>query len=426
MPGPAPPPRDFRVVALIAAYNEGDIVGQVVADLVSQGVEVVLIDDGSTDDTVARVEPFLGRGVLAIERRPASEAGSWSAILRRKEELAHELDASWFLHHDADELRDSPWEELDLRGALARVDRLGYNAVDFAVHEFWPTTEAPFDAGTDPRTAFTHWAPASQDDMLQVKAWKKTRVRVDLEPGGGHDVRFPGREVFPIRFLLRHYPIRSQEHGERKVHRDRLPRLAAEAGERGWHGQYAALAGRNRFVRDPDELIPFDAERARCALQLRHRGVEELERLLARAAEGDPPALRLAALEERAAALAERAEWLSRDLDERNRQAERLGSELDERNREAARLGSELDARNREAADLRDRLAAVEGRLATASHHLEQVLASRSWRWTAPLRRLQGIAAGEPPAPRAATGEPAVRRAAAAGPGGDAGGGDRP
>ena len=42
-------------------------------------------------------------------------------------------------------------------------------------------------------------------------------------PGGlgGHDARFPGRRVFPYKFLLLHYPARSQEQGERKVFRDR-------------------------------------------------------------------------------------------------------------------------------------------------------------------------------------------------------------
>ena len=31
---------------------------------------------------------------------------------------------------------------------------------------------------------------------------------------------FPGHKLFPFTFFLRHYPIRSQEHGERKVFKD--------------------------------------------------------------------------------------------------------------------------------------------------------------------------------------------------------------
>ena len=66
-------PAEPRVTAIVAAYNEADIIGQVVGDLVAQGVTVYLLDDGSTDGTAAAVEPYLGRGVLAIEGLPAGD-----------------------------------------------------------------------------------------------------------------------------------------------------------------------------------------------------------------------------------------------------------------------------------------------------------------------------------------------------------------
>ena len=43
---------DFSVVAIVAAYNEADIIGHVVGALIDQGVNVYFLDDGSTDDTV--------------------------------------------------------------------------------------------------------------------------------------------------------------------------------------------------------------------------------------------------------------------------------------------------------------------------------------------------------------------------------------
>jgi hypothetical protein len=67
--------REFTVIAIIAAYNEGDIIGQVVGDLVEQGVGVHLLDHGSTDDTLTRVEPYLARGLLRIERYPEESGG---------------------------------------------------------------------------------------------------------------------------------------------------------------------------------------------------------------------------------------------------------------------------------------------------------------------------------------------------------------
>src|SRR5689334_15393955 len=104
----------FRVVAIVAAYNEADIIAQVVADLIAQGVDVYVLDDGSTDGTAAAVERFVGRGVIAVEALRAHPTASaapfdWTGILARKTALARAIDADWFIHHDADEFRESPW-----------------------------------------------------------------------------------------------------------------------------------------------------------------------------------------------------------------------------------------------------------------------------------------------------------------------------
>ncbi|HET9768511.1 MAG TPA: glycosyltransferase [Thermoanaerobaculia bacterium] len=385
-------PMGFRVIALIATYNEEDIVAQVVADLIRQGVEVYLIDDGSTDGTVAQVEPFQGRGVVGIERLPHQDTSRWADLLRRKEDVARELDADWFLHQDADELRESPWEGLDLRAAIARVDRLGYNAIDFHVLDFWPTDD-DWCAGADPRVAFTHWSPSRACDRLQVKAWKRTPA-VELVESGGHEASFPGRQVFPVRFLARHYPIRSQAHGERKVFDERLPRLATEAEERGWHVQYQELRPGTRFVRDPSTLRLYDAEGVRLDLFLHSRGVEELEAVARLGADGAATA-RVAAAEEALVTVRGHAAEVARQLEARNREAAALHARLAAAEQEAADLhrrlaASEnaradlratLDGRQREMADLRSEVAALRRRVG-------ELLASRSWRWTAPVRAL--------------------------------------
>jgi glycosyltransferase involved in cell wall biosynthesis/uncharacterized coiled-coil DUF342 family protein len=280
--------RDFSVIAIIAAYNEADIIGEVVRHLLDQGLGVYLLDHGSTDGTVAEVEPYLGRGVLHIERFSEESSGApgdatrfaWEAILRRKEALASELDASWFIHHDADELRESPWAGLSLLEAIRRVDGLGYNAVDFEVLNFRPTHDR-FRRGDDVRAAFPFYEPGDPWDRVQIKCWKKVSGPVDLVSTGGHEAIFPDRKVFPIRFILRHYPIRSQEHGERKVFRERLPRFLRAERERGWHIQYDGITERHSFVRDPGTLSPYDAETVRLRLALNHRGIEELGAALA-------------------------------------------------------------------------------------------------------------------------------------------------
>jgi glycosyltransferase involved in cell wall biosynthesis len=270
---------DLRVTAIIAAYNEADIIAQTVGDLVHQGIAVHMLDHHSTDGTVAALERFVKSGMVRIESFPAvvtpgDNRFSWTQMLTRKEQLARELDADWFIHHDADEFRESPWPHLNLREGIALVDRLGYNAIDFAVLTFRPTQDG-FDAGADIREAFQHYDAGEAFDRTQIKCWKKSES-VDLASTGGHEARFPSRRVFPVRFILRHYPVRSQAHGTRKVFEERKPRFSEEERQRGWHVQYDALNPGHQFLRDPATLHRYDPEQVRVHVQIHHREFEEL------------------------------------------------------------------------------------------------------------------------------------------------------
>ncbi|HEU4703255.1 MAG TPA: glycosyltransferase [Conexibacter sp.] len=256
----------FRVVALISAYNEADIVEPVLEHLAVNGVWSYLIDDGSTDDTRERAERWLGRGLLGIERFEhvdgADGKTSWRALLARKRELARELGADWYVHHDADELREAPWPGVSMRDAIRWVDRVGYNAIDFRVLNFAPVDDA-YRAGMDPREHFTRWEEPGEYDLLQRKCWKAGMPGVELAEGG-HDVRFAHRRIFPLRFLLRHYPIRGQAHGRRKVLEERKGRFVDDELAYGWHRQYDHVADPDHvFLRNPAELRPFELEQIR-------------------------------------------------------------------------------------------------------------------------------------------------------------------
>jgi hypothetical protein len=262
----------FRVIAIISVFNEADIIEPVLDHLTSNGIWSYLIDNGSTDETVAAAARWLGRGLLGIEKlaNPADGKTSWRAILARKLELARELGADWYLHHDADEIRESPWPNLSLRDAIHWVDRLGYNAIDFRVLNFPPVDDI-FRPGTDPRTHFVRWEEAADYDRMQRKCWKAGFPDVSLDDGG-HDVRFAARRLFPVRFLLRHYPIRSQVHGARKVLEERKGRFAADEIAFGWHRQYDHVSGRDQlFVRNPASLRPFDLDQIRLETMLEGR-----------------------------------------------------------------------------------------------------------------------------------------------------------
>jgi Glycosyl transferase family 2 len=377
-----------RVVAIIAAHNEADVIEQVVGDLIAQGVQVYLIDHGSTDGTADRVRALVGRGLIAIEPLDDDGRFRWADILRRKLELAAELDGDWFIHADADELRESPWSGVELGRAFALVDELGYDAVDFAVFNFRPVERGELAAGADLRAAFPFYEAGGAHDRLQVKAWKRTARPVELVSSGGHEARFDGRRVFPIRFILRHYPIRGQAHGERKVFVERRPRFVDEERARGWHVQYDGFEAGARFTWARERLERWNGEHVRVALQLAHRGVGALEEEHARAL--DAARTERAALERRLADAGGEARRAVTAHEERAAERERELARLRGAAEEFARLRAASDE---ERARLRGELAAavadrarIAGECDGAAQRLEALYASRTWRWSSPAR----------------------------------------
>lgn len=231
----------MRVLALLATYNERRFVAACIEHLYAHGVETYLIDNSSTDETVEIARRYRGRGLVGLEELPREDFYDWRALLLRKEELAGELEADWFIHLDADEMRMPPPGYATLSEALADVDRQGFNAVNFLEFTFIPTREEPdHDHADFARTLRTYYpfAPAPQ---YQVKAWKAGTAVSELASSGGHIVSFPGQRVYPVGFPMRHYLFLSVPHAiEKYVDR----RYSPEEVEMGWHGWRArARAG---------------------------------------------------------------------------------------------------------------------------------------------------------------------------------------
>ena len=356
--------RPFTVVALIAAYNEEDIIEACLEHLTTQSIQSYLLDDGSTDRTVERARAFLGKGLLAIESLPVTAPPTFSLrrILRRKQALAQSLDASWFINQDADEFRDSLWSELNLRQAIERVDRLGWNAIDFQLFTM-RLVGSPESARARPDDSESWYSPAAKCDRLQVRAWKQPSGEVDLCSSAGHDVQYEGRSVFPLRFPMRHYPVRTPAQGQQKIFLERLPRFDPRERAQGWHVQYDQYDLSVQLTAQPSDLEPYDSVTSRIQSALSNR---DLEAARARATE-----------------LNERVEHLSM-------QVRLLTSERDRLERDGLQLRAQFDAERRQVDSERRQMDSerrqVDSELASLERDLADLHASRSWRWTKPLR----------------------------------------
>ena len=138
--------------------------------------------------------------------------------------LSGQIDADWFIHHDVDEIRSTPWLNMNLHDGICKVDHMGFNAIDHTAIVFHPVDNL-FMPVSNFEDHFKYYEFGRRPGHFsQVKAWKNMGISVDLAQSGGHQVCFEGRLIFPYKFLLKHYPIRSQAHGEKKIFHDRQPR----------------------------------------------------------------------------------------------------------------------------------------------------------------------------------------------------------
>jgi rSAM/selenodomain-associated transferase 2 len=129
-----------RIAVVIPALDEADHVGQAIASAALPGVEVVVVDGGSTDDTVARASAAGARVVAAPRGRAAQlEAGS----------RACGGDVVLFLHADTrlpDGWRDAILRVLEDPGTVggafrfrfareqaSRLARVGLRAIEWGV-----------------------------------------------------------------------------------------------------------------------------------------------------------------------------------------------------------------------------------------------------------------------------------------------------
>ena len=249
-----PPIARPRVAAIMHVFNEEDIVEESVRHLVSQGVEVHAFDNWSTDATWAVLERLRAERLVAYcARFPDRPTGEyrWREQLGHTSTYARSIDAEWVLHHDADEFRCSPWPGVSLRDGIAHAEAAGYNAIDFTVIDFRFTRDQK-SIRSEFQDGLRHFEFGRRPGhFLQIKGWRNSSS-VDLAASGGHDANFPGRRVFPMKFLLKHYPLRNADQARRKVFEDRLPRTSGERAAFGWHGHYSVFEAGS-------EVPPWDA-----------------------------------------------------------------------------------------------------------------------------------------------------------------------
>ncbi len=234
------PNSNKHIVALLAVRNEAFYLERCLEHLFAQGIETYIIDNESTDDTIEIAKKYIGRGVFHIETQPFLGFFDWANLLSHKEQLSQKIDADWFIHVDADEIREAPAPFRTLYEGIMKVDGEGYNAINFDEFVFLPTTDGESFEGTDYIKKMKYYYFFNPGFFRRVNAWKNIGQKVDLVSSGGHRVEFRGIKIYPQNFILRHYIALSRGHIISKYGTERIY-SQEEVEKRGWHGQRAGF-----------------------------------------------------------------------------------------------------------------------------------------------------------------------------------------
>jgi hypothetical protein len=206
----------MRIIAILGVYNEERFIKQCLEHLFNQGLEVYLIDNNSTDNTVELARQYLHRGLLNIETLERDGLVRHKVMMRRKQELAATLDADWFMHVDADEFMTSPLPNTTLAQALALADSQGFNIINFFEFDFYPVQESPDHEHENFLETMRWYHPFTPRFPNLMRAWKRQPQTVDLVTSTGHLPQVPGRRMWPTSLFMRHYQCLSVEHAIRK------------------------------------------------------------------------------------------------------------------------------------------------------------------------------------------------------------------
>ncbi len=241
--------------------NEELYLSRAIEHLYGQGIDTCLIDNESTDSTLKIAKDYLNRGIFRIESIPYNGFFELAKILACEEQLTKEIEADWFIHHDADEIRQACAPYKTLYEGINAVDGLGYNAINFDEFVFLPTSDDESFEGTDYVEKMRYYYFFEPAPLRHIKAWKNSAQLLDFVASGGHMANFADRKIYPVNFILRHYIALSRaqvinKYGKRKYSPE-------EIEQRGWHRARARfnplqlqLPGRHRlkFLSDDSNL----------------------------------------------------------------------------------------------------------------------------------------------------------------------------
>ena len=230
---------------MVPVHNDEDVIEEVLEYLISQGIEIVIVDNGSTDNTFKLCQKFLDKGVLEIFKY-SSDTFIAELIFRMLYDLALKYSPDWVILNASDEFLESGIQKMTLKDRITQADKEGYNLIQFDRFDFFMTNNDEENSSIRKKLRYYSY----QGDYV-YRAWK-FMPSVRIGDVAGHYPIFPNEEgyrIFPEKFVMRHYPFRDDMQSKKKVESRIRGTNIDSSGERPVNAHYKKILNQDMTLR---------------------------------------------------------------------------------------------------------------------------------------------------------------------------------
>lgn len=207
----------MNILRLMNVHNESDILEYNLDWYVNQGIDIVAIDNCSTDNSSKILKSRLGKGVVEV-KHIYTDHFDRELLFTEISKLGNKYSPDWIVFADSDEFYEPQSKEFkNLYDMIKFVDSKGDNLIQFHNCEFWMTPEDDFSI-KNPIERMKHY---SYFDSNRFKAFKFYKG-FSLTPQRGHAPTLPEGIEIKIssnKGISRHYKFRNLDQAQYKVKR---------------------------------------------------------------------------------------------------------------------------------------------------------------------------------------------------------------
>jgi len=244
----------LKICAIISVYNSPYTLHAVLEHFYRNQIDVIIIDDGSTDKTPEVIRKFMDAPIKEVHKLQRKSVYEWERILRLKEEIVNSLDTDWVIHADADEIFESPRFQETLRAFIERLSASGIDIINCDEFVFTPKNEIDNFNNFDFIKQMTNYYHFDKPNRALHRFLRLDSSTIGWSDSGGHKLDPANRKLGIERARLRHYVGLSLDH----LRSQYLGRVFSSTDLiKGWHHNRVPMTSDFIVAPPQDRLFDF-------------------------------------------------------------------------------------------------------------------------------------------------------------------------